>query len=373
MNKATEDVFLILLRAGLWEQSVQLLPYGIIDYSALYVIAEEQSVVGLVAAGLEHVEDTKVVKQDALPFLKKVFGLESRNAAMNTFVNELIGKMHSAGIHPLLVKGQGVAQCYSRPLWRSSGDIDLLLDPAYYEKAKLFLTRLASSVKTEEIAYKHFGVTIDSWLVELHGTLHSGLSGRINRMLDIIQDESCSRGAVRVWDNGSFDVFLPEANNDVIFIFSHILQHFFHGGIGLRQICDWCRLLWTYRSDIDVNLLGLRLKKMRVMTEWKVFGCLAVKYLGLPAEFMPFYDRSFERKGDRVMSIILAKGNFGHNDDRVDVSMPSTIKRKLSTIGRQLKENASYFRIFPLDSYRFLWRFFYDGFRRTQTATKLGH
>lgn len=365
--------FFALLRAGLWEQSIRLLPLGKIDYAELYDIADEQSVVGLIAAGIEHVEDLKILKQEARPFLAKVFSLESRNVAMNTFIKDLLGRMRSFGINPLLVKGQGVAQCYSRPLWRSSGDIDLLLDPACYEKAKMLLIPLASSVETEEVAYKHFGVSIDSWHVELHGTLHSGLSGRINRMLDTIQDDSCSRGSARVWNNGGFDVFLPNANNDVIFIFSHILQHFFHGGIGLRQICDWCRLLWKYHSDIDVNLLKQRIKKMRLMSEWKAFGCLAVKYLGLSTEVMPLYDRSFERQGDRVMSLILAKGNFGHNDERGNASEPSTIKRKLITIGRQLRENASIFRIFPLDSCRFLWRFFYDGFKRTRTVTKLEH
>lgn len=364
--------FFALLQAGLWEQGVRLSPYGKIDYSLLYDIADGQSVVGLIAAGLEHVEDTKIVKHDVRPFLIKVFSLEGRNNAMNIFINNLIGRMRSVGINPLLVKGQGVAQCYSRPLWRSSGDIDLLLDPTYYKKAKKMLTSLASSVKTEEITYKHFGATVDSWCVELHGTLYSGLSGRINRMLDLLQKESCSRGAVRVWRNGEVDIQLPNVNNDVIFIFSHILQHFFHGGIGLRQVCDWCRLLWTFRSEIDIHLLKQRLMKMKLMTEWKAFGSLAVKYLGHPTEHMPFYDSSFEKKGDLVMSLILEKRNSGHKDNQRSVrEEPSTIKRKFITIRRQLKENAKIFRVFPLDSFCFLWQFFYDGFRRTKTVTKL--
>lgn len=40
------DAFFALVRAGLWEREVQLLPYGEIDFSAVQSVAEEQSVVG---------------------------------------------------------------------------------------------------------------------------------------------------------------------------------------------------------------------------------------------------------------------------------------------------------------------------------------
>lgn len=363
--------FFQLLQSGLWEHGVNLAIHDSIDFEVLYSLAEEQSVVGLIAAGLENVTDMRVRKKDALPFLKEVFSLENRNQLMNAFINKLVLIMRSAGFYPLLVKGQGIAQCYCRPHWRSSGDIDLLLDPDYYESAKSFLARLADSIEPEDKAYKHFGMTIGPWKIELHGTLHSGLSRRINQMLDQVQKESCAQGAVRVWRNDDVDIFLPNARNDVIFVFSHILQHFFHGGVGLRQICDWSRLLWVYRSEIDQPLLEQRLSRMKLQTEWKVFGCLAVKYLGYPAEDMPFYDESYERKADKVMSMVLEKGNMGRNVDNSYRSAPSTIKRKLVTIGHQLKDYVRIFFLFPLDSPRFLLRFFYEGFRRTRTITKL--
>ncbi len=70
-------------------------------------------------------------------------------------------------------------------------------------------------------------------------------------MLDEIQQDTFEKDETRIWKDGETDVLLPHADNDVIFVFTHILQHFFKGGIGVRQICDWCRLLWTYRNEID--------------------------------------------------------------------------------------------------------------------------
>ena len=107
----TVDAFFALLRAGLWEKGVRLMPLEPIDFFAIFDLAEKQGVEGLVAAGLEHVEDRKVVKKEALPFMKKVFSLENRNQAMNLFIGEIVEKMRNAGIYALLIKGQSVAQC----------------------------------------------------------------------------------------------------------------------------------------------------------------------------------------------------------------------------------------------------------------------
>ena len=128
-NKQVE-AFFELFRAGLWEQGVRLLPYGPIDFSRIYQLAEEQSVVGLIAAGLEHVLDAKLPKQSVLQFIGQTLQQEERNKAMNYFIGVIIDKMRNEGIYTVLVKGQGVAQLYGSELsmLRQSGDIDLWVD-----------------------------------------------------------------------------------------------------------------------------------------------------------------------------------------------------------------------------------------------------
>ena len=128
--------FFALLRAGLWEQEALLSAYGEIDFPEVMRLAEEQSVLGLVAAGLEHVVDVRVQKKDSMPIVGLTLEQEHRNAAMNRFIGGLVDKMRGAGMCAVLVKGQGVAQCYEMALWRSSGDIDLFFDAENYEKAR---------------------------------------------------------------------------------------------------------------------------------------------------------------------------------------------------------------------------------------------
>ena len=364
-SNKTKDSFFALLKAGLWEQSVQLSPYEPLDFDALYQMAEDQSVVGLLAAGMEHVEDRKVTKSEAIQFLKKVFSIENRNSSMKSFIEELVLKMRRSKIYALLVKGQGVAQCYERPLWRTPGDIDFLLDSENYERAKSFFSKV-NEFDTQEGAYtKHLGMTLDSWTVDLHGTLRSELSFRVDRGIDRIQEDSLKIGNVRTWRNGNSDVFLPDSNNDAILIFTHFLKHFYKGGTGLRQICDLCRLLWTYRDRIDTNLLKCRLQSMGLMSEWRAFAAFAVDYLGMPVDAMPLYDASarWRRKARRICSFILEVGNFGIKRDHTYFDKYPYVIRKCISFGRRCGDVFRHVAVFPRDSLRFFPCLVFNGVR----------
>lgn len=353
-----QRVFFELLRFGLWEKEVWLSPYKDIDFSEVYRIAEEQSVIGLVAAGLEHVSDVKVPQQWALQFAGQTIQLEQRNKAMNAFIAMLIEKLRNEDIYTLLVKGQGIAQCYERPLWRACGDVDLFLSEDNYKNALQILSPPATTIEKENEYNKHLAMTIDGWSVELHGTLRSGLWQSIDRGLDKVQNAVFYEGKVRSWMNGHTQVFLPAADEDVDFVFSHILDHFYKEGIGLRQICDWCRLLWTYKDSLNRKLLESRIKSMGVMTEWKAFAALAVDFLGMPVEAMPFYsdDKKWKRKAVRVMEFVLETGNFGHNRDYSYRNKYPYIIYKAISFWKHLKDGAFFFSIFPLDSIKVTWR-----------------
>ena len=197
MQNNTIQAFFALVRAGLWEKDVELRKYGATDFEEIMRLAEEQSVVGLVTAGLEHVVDLKVPQECLLQFIGSTLQIEQQNKDMNAFIEQLIEKLRKADIYALLLKGQGIAQCYEKPLWRASGDVDLFLSKDNYEKTKEFLLPLASTAEKEEAYKKHIGITINEWVVELHGYLRCGLSPRINRVLDKLQRDVFYNGNVR--------------------------------------------------------------------------------------------------------------------------------------------------------------------------------
>lgn len=310
MTNNNQQAFLELVRAGLWEKEARLSQFKDIDYSQVLRLAETQAVVGLVAAGIEHVVDTKVPQVDVLQFVGQTIQIEQRNVALNAFIANLVDRMRAADIYIILVKGQGVAQCYERPLWRASGDVDLLLSDDNYKKAVDYLERFSSNRKDGGLYSKEVGLTIDSWFVEVHGSLRTGLSTTIDREVDAVQGDVFYGGNVRSWKDGNTIVFLPSIDNDVFFVFTHFIKHFYKEGMTLRQVCDWCRLLWKYRDKVDISLLKKRLVRSGLMSEWRAFATVAVEHLGMPVDAMPLYskDRKWHKKACKIISFILKEG-----------------------------------------------------------------
>ena len=178
------------------------------------------------------------------------------------------------------------------------------------------------------------GMSIGPWYVEVHGTLRTGLSTCIDKAIDAVQNNVFYSGSVRSWVNGQTQVFLPAPDNDVFFVFTHFIKHFYkEGGVSIRQLCDWCRLLWTYRNSLNHEILESRIRKAGLMSEWKAFAALVVEYLGMPVEAMPLYssEKKWKQKSEKIVAFILKGGEWQRFKDTL-------------TVGR----------IFPLSTFMFL-------------------
>lgn len=372
MKNYNLDAFLALVRAGLWEQDVQLLQYGNIDYNVIYKLAQEQSVVGLVAAGLEHVIDVKVPQHVALVFVRDALQLEQRNRAMNDFIGKIVGEMQAVGIDTVLVKGQGVAQCYERPLWRASGDVDFLFDKKNYYNALNYFLSLAPMIGTEDPFRMQTAFNIKSWIVELHGSLHTELWGSLDTVLDKIQEDTFFNHHIRIWHNNETNVNLPVAENDSFFVFSHILQHFFKEGVGLRQVCDWNRLLWKYKDQINSNNLEAILRNAGTLSEWRLFSYFSVKYLGMPINAIPVYKPLcfVDKRAKMILNTMLITGNMGHNKDYSYRSKYPFFLQKIISVKRYFSDFWNHSVIFPVDSFKALCSILYSGFRVTMNNFK---
>lgn len=359
--------FFALVKAGLWEQEVRLSSFGDIDFHDVYRIAEEQSVVGLIAAGLEHITDVKAPQIIVLQFAGAAMQLEHRNNALNQFTVAFLKKLNNAGVDSVLIKGQGVAQCYERPHWRASGDIDLLLNKENYEKGKVYLDSIAENMAKEYSFNKEYNTTINGWCVELHGSLRCGLSSALNKGVDAVQKDICDNHNVRFWSIEDIEIPLPEPNDDALLIFTHFIKHFYKGELGIRQICDWCRLLWSFKDVIDAELLERYLKGMGLRSQWKGFGAFAVDSLGMPAESMPLYspDKKWSRKAKRICSFVLEVGNFGYNIDCSYYAKYPLLVRKTISMWKRISVLIRHATIFLWHTFRFLPHVIYTGVKAT--------
>lgn len=365
------EAFFMLLKAGLFGRTER--PDGLslehVDWEEVFQLSQEQGVVGLVTDGIETLQGKQssplMPQKWSLTFVYTTLQTEQRNQAMNRFVARLVRKLQRKGINMLLVKGQEVALSYEKPLWRVSGDVDLLLSEEDYQKAKDYVQPLLSHSEPENEYKKHIGMMIDEWLVELHGSLRCGFSSRVDKVLDKLYDETFSSGSYRTWMNGKVQIFLLGQENEVLYVFTHFLNHFFKGGVGVRQVCDWCRLLWLFRDSLDLNSLESRLQDMGLMSEWRAFGVYAVMYLGMPEAAMPYFSGSeeWEKKAKLINSFILETGNMGCNRKEQEKEV-SFLKRKVKSSWQRACDLAYISRIFPLDTVRFFPSILLNGIRQ---------
>lgn len=356
--------FLALAATGLWGRSVKnaFEEWGRVDWDRVIQLAREQALVGIVASAFD-AGDLGFELQDGMDrslskaLAKKVYSIEQRNLKMYSFVEKLFEKFEANGLHPVLLKGQGVAQSYLNPLRRNPGDVDVLLAPGEYEIARMLLLDKASKVIADCFDIKQTALVLSGFIVELHGALRLFLGKKIEAEMDSLHNQIFAQQKFRTVDfsgligspESGYKVKLPEINIDVLYVFCHILQHFFTGGIGLRQVCDLCRLLYCYRDEIDKIWLKSELQKLGFMAEWKAFGAMAVDYLGMKAEYVPFYDLSskWHRKARRIMAYILSTGNMGKNRDQSYKKKYPYLVKKLISLTKIISNFWHLARIFP--------------------------
>ena len=99
MSNNNITAFYSLIRAGLWaDVDVHLDLNKKVDWDEVYQLAEEQSVIGLVLAGLEH-SIVKPPQELLLQWIGEVQMLEQQNKAMTQVVRKLVDKMRGAEIY----------------------------------------------------------------------------------------------------------------------------------------------------------------------------------------------------------------------------------------------------------------------------------
>lgn len=358
MNIPTEDMFFSLLRCGLWGKAENGADCASVDWQALIRLAKEQTVTGLVSDGVSVLKHSDVrfsmPPEISRQLMVQTIGVERANVRLDTVVAELAGIFKDNGISYCLIKGQGTAQNYIHPGHRSPGDIDFLLDDENYRHASETLALRADKLFPEDDNKKHFGMLFhDGVDVELHGTARASFGKAFNDVLDGMQSELFSRRNFRSWDCLGEPVTLPSEDFDAMFIFTHFIQHFYHGGLGLRQICDWTMHLHRFASVIDRAWIRRRLDELGLNKEWKAFGFIAVNLLGLPREEMPFYDETFGRYSDMIWASIKHSGNFGRtmNGGR-DMDSEPYLLRKFRSLRGHLSWMSRHFALSPHNTYR---------------------
>ncbi|RRD93133.1 hypothetical protein EII33_01475 [Bacteroides heparinolyticus] len=316
-----QDAFFSLLRSGLWGTQADVRLFGSLsaaDWDELYLIARKQALIALIFDGVNTLPaGLRPPHPLYLQWATQTVRIEQANRRLNGLLPEIDRIYRGAGLHPVLLKGQGMGVYYRNPLHRQCGDIDIYIGKKGLRTANRLLTE-QGAVQKGEGSRKHVGLVFRGVLIENHHILFQLNNPCANRYL---------QGMIGAWhphgaEAGTLGMPVPPVGFNALFIFLHAFGHFMNGGIGLRQLCDWACLLRQRHEEIDAPDFCRQLKRFGLLRAARAFGYIAVAYLGLPASCLPFvpceeHEADEALRGEQLLREILATGNFGYYDMRV--------------------------------------------------------
>ena len=309
-----QRAFFELVRAGLWGTAAEPSAFGSdTDWRQLYKYGKSQTMLGIMLDGIQTLpSDLRPDRGLYLQWCASVARTEDNNRKLNAEIGNLYALLRGHGVEPVLLKGQGVARNYREPLHRQCGDIDIYIGLKNFELVNSLLSREGE----EEAEPTSYHRTFD-WhdvVVENHSVLIKMNAPAANcRLQRNIASWHGTEREVR-FDLAGCEVSVPPVEFDAVFVLYHAVNHMLYEGVGLRQVCDWACLLHRNSATIDRTGVAREFRALHLAKAARVFGALAVKYLGLPAGNVPVeFGPKDEAACDWLMGEIWDGGNFGHS------------------------------------------------------------
>ena len=360
----SKNFLLALVRMALWGRE-ESLPENAPDWNEVLALAQKQTLVGLVADVIPMLPDElKPNPQMMMKIHSVAMRIIQAHSLLNRKVVDIKTRLDSYGMQTVLFKGQGTALNYPKPYTRQCGDIDLYVGEKNFEQALKLLDPTSEKKAVDYKYVKHFNIEEDGVSIEIHRIAETLPVRKYNKLFQQWTVDNLQGASVRRVEIGGATVNLPPADFDAIYIMNHAWHHFINGGIGLRQLCDWTMHLHCFHNNLDKNILEKRLQSFDLIRAWKILSCVAVKYLGLPAEECPFYDENYISKAEKVLDVIWQEGNFGHHSPAIKTPRPKGhFAGKLFSFKRNTSRIIRIMSISPMDVIYSWIHYFINGLR----------
>lgn len=368
-----EEVFFMLLRNALWGSPVEI-PEGFTDWGKVARCAKSQSVLGIVADVM--LSDSRIASAMSQELQTKIKTFIMSNmmthGKLNGVLVKVVEELSCAGIASVLLKGQGLAQYYPKPELRQCGDIDLYVGLDRYADSYDVLRPLASEIddkKSLEVG-KHYDFFVGKVAVEIHRYSDRYPTSRLDRIYQEVSLDGLNRNLVPMQFGGQ-QVNTPSDDYNAFYIFSHLFHHFLINGLGARQLCDWMLFLRSRAEHIDMQRLNDTLTRLDMLRPWQAFGCVLVKYFGMPQEMFPFYDPSQEHKAEKIVRRLMDEGNFGKERDVYKKRGTNYLINKTWAMFAHIGRSLGLLFLFPRHSFRQIWHTISNGFAKVWNDAKI--
>ena len=301
----TETQFLHIAKAAV---SGGDLPAEKVDWPAIFTLANQQKLLPIL---FETIRKTPAAEENATLFAvtkQQVIGQVLNQTVRSAEFADLYRKLRTAGVHPIVVKGQLCSRLYPLKDHRISADDDLYIPDAEFMAChdQLLANGLTTDTPTDELAtadevtYTKSGSPL---YIELHRHLFDSSEDAHDELNHFFAD-------IQPVEIDGFLAMPPHEH--LLYLILHAYKHFVRSGIGLRQFCDiglWAR---AYHDQIDWQHLHDQCASVHAATFATAAFRIARGYLGIKFSLPAPWDASID--AEPLLHDTLCGGVYGSND-----------------------------------------------------------
>ena len=301
----TETQFLHIAKAAI---SGGDLPAEKVDWPAIFTLANQQKLLPIL---FEAVRKMPAAGENAALFAvtkQQVIGQVLNQTVRSAEFADLYRKLRSAGLHPIVVKGQLCSRLYPLKDHRISADDDLYISDAEFMACheQLLANGLTTDTPVDELAtadevsYTKNGSPL---YIELHRHLFDSAEDAHDELNHFFADLN------PVEMDG---LLTMPPHEHLLYLILHAYKHFVRSGIGLRQFCDiglWAR---EYHDEIDWQRLHEQCESVHAATFAAASFRIARDYLGIDFDLPMPWDASIDV--EPLLHDTLCGGVYGSND-----------------------------------------------------------
>lgn len=301
----TETQFLYIAKSAI---SGGDLPAENVDWPAIFTLANQQKLLPIL---FETVREMPAAEENAAVFAavkQQVIAQVLNQTVRSAEFSDLYHKLCSAGLHPIVVKGQLCSRLYPLKDHRISADDDLYIPDAEFMACHEQL--LANGLTTDtpadelptadEVPYTKDGSPL---YIELHRHLFDSAEDAHDELNHFFAD-------LKPVEIDGFLAMPPHEH--LLYLVLHAYKHFVRSGIGLRQFCDiglWAR---AYHAEIDWQRLHEQCESVHAATFAAAAFRIAREYLGIEFDLPAPWDGSID--AEPLLHDSLCGGVYGSND-----------------------------------------------------------
>ena len=301
----TETQFLHIAKAAI---SGGDLPAEKVDWPAIFTLANQQKLLPIL---FEAVRKMPAAEENVALFAvtkQQVIGQVLNQTMRSAEFSDLYHKLRSAGLHPIVVKGQLCSRLYPQTDHRISADDDLLIPDGEFMACheQLLTNGLTTDTPTDELAtadevsYTKDGSPL---YIELHRHLFDSAEDAHDELNHFFTD-------INPVEMDGFLAMPPHEH--LLYLILHAYKHFVRSGIGARQFCDiglWAR---EYHAEIDWRRLHDQCVSVHAATFAAAAFRIARDYLGIDFDLPMPRDASIDV--EPLLHDTLCGGVYGSND-----------------------------------------------------------